>query len=66
MSKFNVEQIVLCEVRVWYTVEANNHTQALEIVAKNDCPTDRSMDGTDYEIISDTEILKTKVEVTHE
>lgn len=65
MAKFSVEQIVLCEVKVWYKVEALDHTEALAIVAKNDCPTDRSISGTDYEIISDNEILKTNVEECH-
>jgi hypothetical protein len=62
MAKFKVNQIVICEVRVWYEVDALTHSDALDIVAKKRCPT--SEDGADYEIISDVEIKSTKVEVT--
>jgi hypothetical protein len=66
MKKFRVEHVVLCEVRVWYQVDANNHSEALEIVSKVDCPTGSSIiNGADYEIISDNEILYTKVNVDH-
>ena len=67
MAKFEVNQIVLCEVRVSYFVEAVNHQEALRIASENDSPTDRSADGCDYEIISDNAILKTTLkEVNHE
>lgn len=62
MKKYKVEQVVQCDVRVWYTVEALSHDQALRKIAEIDCPTSGSvMDGTDYEIISDNAIIYTKV-----
>ena len=61
MAKFNVEQVVQCEVRVWYVVNAPSHQEALAIVSNNDCPTSRSIEGTDYEIISDGEIKYTLI-----
>jgi hypothetical protein len=59
MKKYRVEQLVLCEVRVWNVVEAPTHEQALQIVAGFEAPT--SVDGKDYEINSDVSILSTKV-----
>ena len=59
MALFNVAQTVLCEVNVWYTVEAKNETEAAELVAKIDCPT--CADGRDFEIISDNQILITNI-----
>jgi len=60
MAKFKVNQIVMCEVRVWYVVDAPTHSEALALVASRRCPT--SEDGADYEITSDTAITYTKVE----
>lgn len=62
MSKFKVVQEVQCVVRVWYELECDNLEKALYIIGENYSPTDRSIDGTDYEIISDDKILSTKVE----
>lgn len=63
MKKFKVQQVVLCEVSVWFTVQAESHTEALELVAQEGAPTSRSiMDGADYEITSDNNILKTLIE----
>jgi hypothetical protein len=61
MAKFKVEQVVQCEVRVWYVVNAPTHQEALAIVSKNDCPTSGSIAGTDYEIISDGKIKYTLI-----
>jgi hypothetical protein len=59
MKKFRVEQVIQCEVRVWYTVETLSHDSALKKVAEVDCPT--CADGADYEIISDGAVIYTKV-----
>ena len=59
MTKYKVEQLVMCEVRVWYTVEAPNHSDAVLAVAKNNCPT--CAEGRDFEIISDNEIKYTLI-----
>lgn len=62
MSKFKVNQIVLCEVRVTYSVTAETHQDALRIASKNDSPTSGGLlNGYDYEIISDLSIIKTEV-----
>ena len=63
MAQFSVEQVVLCEVRVWYRIEDNNHTDALAIVAQDKCPTSMGLEKEfrDYEIISDREITYTQV-----
>jgi hypothetical protein len=60
MAKYRVSQLVMCEVKVWYEVDAIDHASALAEVAKNDTPT--CVDGRDFEIISDKEITFTKVE----
>ena len=60
MTKFKVNQIVTCEVSVWYVVDAPTHSEALAIISQKRCPT--SEDGADYEITSDTAITYTKVE----
>jgi hypothetical protein len=59
MALFNVAQTVLCEVNVWYSVEAKNETEAAAKVAMIDCPT--CADGRDFEIVSDNEILLTNI-----
>ena len=64
MPKFRVNQTVICEVNVWYMVDAPTHSDALAIVASKKCPT--SEDGVDYEITSDTAIIYTKVEAHDE
>jgi hypothetical protein len=64
MAKFSVEQVVLCEVRVWYQLEANSDTHALKIVSEDECPTsnDTGKPFRDYEIISDGKMSYTKIE----
>jgi hypothetical protein len=57
--RWDVEQVVRCDVRVWYTVEAESFTQALVKVANVDCPT--CADGRDFEVISDNSVVSTKV-----
>jgi hypothetical protein len=59
MALFNVAQTVLCEVNVWYTVEAENETEAAAKVALINCPT--CVYGRDFEIIGDNEILSTDI-----
>lgn len=60
MAKFRVSQTVMCEVKVWYMVNAIDHTSALEEVAGNASPT--AVSGSDYEIVSDKAIALTIVE----
>ena len=57
MAKYEVRQMVMCEVSVWYVVEADSHTEALLEVSKINCPT--CAEGRDYEINSDCNILST-------
>lgn len=64
MAKFKVNQIVMCEVRAWYVVDAPTHSEALALVASKRSPTSES--GVDYEITSDTAITYTKVEAHDE
>jgi len=59
MPYFSVEQVLNCEVRVWYRVEAPTHEQALRDIASVDCPT--CVDGRDYEIITDGSVVSTIV-----
>ena len=59
MPKFQVRQIVQCEVHVWYTVEAANQAEAEKIAKLNDTPT--CVDGADYEIVNDGKVLSTKI-----
>ena len=61
MARYKVEQKVLCEVKVWYEIECSTMENALDMVALNTSPTDRTMDGTDYEIQSDNKIIKTMI-----
>lgn len=59
MAKFQVRQIVQCDVHVWYQVEADSMAEAESIVAKNDTPT--CVDGADFEIVADGAISGTKI-----
>jgi hypothetical protein len=59
MAKYDVSQMVMCEVSVWYVVEADSHTEALLEVSKINCPT--CANGRDFEINSDCNILSTSV-----
>lgn len=62
MAKFFVNQRVLCEVSVTYHIEADSHEKALLKISDIKSPTSIGiMDGMDYEIIDDVEILKTTV-----
>lgn len=60
MQNFKINQIVLCELRVTYSVIAENHEAALKIIAEIDSPS--CAHGRDFEILSDKEILSTKIE----
>jgi hypothetical protein len=62
MARWRVSQIVKCDVHVWHEVEAESFVQALIKVNTNehkDCPT--CIDGADWEIFSDNEIVSTEV-----
>lgn len=59
MAKFKVEQKVLCEVNVWYELEADSVESALINIASWTDPT--ANPDADHEIVSDTKILKTTV-----
>jgi molybdopterin-binding protein len=60
MAKYQVKQIVQCDVNVWYTIEAENKQEAENIVKTIVTPT--CVDGVDYEITNDVAILMTKIE----
>lgn len=62
--KYEVEQLVNCQVRVKYTITAITHEHALAIVANNNVPT--SVDGCDYEIVSDINTESTIVKSLEE
>ena len=55
MPQFKVQQIVQCEVNVWYVIEAKNQTDAEKMVKTISTPT--CAEGCDYEIVNDSEIL---------
>jgi hypothetical protein len=50
----------MCEVKVWYMVDAIDHASALAEVAGNASPT--TVSGSDYEIVSDHAIAYTMLE----
>lgn len=63
MSKFIVRQTVLCEVIVTHHIYAESHTGVLKQISDIDSPTSIGLlNGMDYEIVSDNQILKTVVE----
>lgn len=62
MARYKVVQEVNCVVRVWYELERATMEEVLDRIALNTTPTDRSMDGADYEIIEDKSIIKTIIE----
>jgi hypothetical protein len=55
MAIFKVKHLVLCEVRVWRTIEADNFDAALLKVAAIEYVTDTST-GADHEVINDIKI----------
>ncbi len=59
LKKFNVRQVILCEVAVWKVMEAENIDDALVKLSVRSCTTGDS--DVDYEIISDIRVLETKV-----
>ena len=59
--RFKVNQTVLCEVNVWYHVDAEDMTIALEMVSRNSSPTSMMHIG-DFEIVGDESILKTTIQ----
>jgi hypothetical protein len=56
MKQFKVEQLVLCEVRVWGYVEAEHMGDAMIQAAEIG-----TGDGHDYEIISDVNTLTVEI-----
>lgn len=61
MENYKISYEVLCLVKVWHNVKANNLDECLHIAySSNDAPT--SMQGVDYEIISDNEVLSINIE----
>ena len=59
MKRFKVEQVVLCEVRVWGYVDAENMPDA----AAKFLETDTGDNTYDHEIISDIKTLSMEIEV---
>jgi hypothetical protein len=55
MKKFKVKHLVLCEVSVWRTIQAESFEDAMAQVYKIDTVTSTST-GADYEIVHDVEI----------
>lgn len=65
MPKFRVDQLVLCEVKVWYNLEADTMEDALNKVAEIKTPT--CAVDVDWEITSDQNIITTSIkECGHE
>ena len=62
MARYKVVQEVECVVRVWYELERDTMEEVLDVVAIHTTPTDRSMDGADYEIIQDKAIIRTVID----
>ena len=60
MAKYNVKQSVMCLVNVTYVIDAESMVDAILQVSILDCPT--CVDGRDFEIIEDCNILSTKIE----
>jgi hypothetical protein len=61
MRKFKVEQLVQCEVNVWFIVEAETLEDALNDV-ENSFTAPTSIPGCDYEVVSDGDILSTTIQ----
>ena len=55
MKKYMVKHLVLCEVNVWRTIEAENYAAALAQVVAIEYLTDTST-GADHEVINDIEV----------
>lgn len=55
MKKFKVKHLVLCEVSVWRTIQAESFEDAMAQVYKIDTVTSTTT-GADYEIVHDVEI----------
>jgi hypothetical protein len=55
MKKFRVKHVVVCEVSVWRTIEAESMEQAIGMVADIETVTSTAT-GADYEIVNDIEI----------
>ena len=60
-KKYRVSQFLNCVVRVWYEIESDSFDEVINKVAQNKSPTDKSIDGTDYEIIEDLDIFRTVI-----
>ena len=60
-KKYRVSQLMNCVVRVWYEIESDSFDEVINKVAQNKSPTDKSIDGTDYEIIEDLDIFRTVI-----
>ena len=60
MKKYMVKHLVLCEVSVWRTIEAENEADALAQAAAIECVTDTSS-GAGCEIVNDVEVKQVSV-----
>lgn len=56
MKGFKVEQLILCEVRTWGYIQAENMHEAMVKVAAMG-----TGDGDDYEIIGDVKTIEVEV-----
>jgi hypothetical protein len=60
-KKYRVRHVVLCEVAAWRTIYADNMDEAMRKVAAIETIT-ATLEGADYEIISDLETKSIIVE----
>ena len=60
MKKYMVKHLVLCEVSVWRTIEAENEADAFAQVAAIEYLTDTSS-GAGCEIVTDVEVKQVSV-----
>lgn len=60
MKQYMVNHTVICEVRTWRAIEAENYADALAKVAAIECLTDTST-GADHEVINDLEVKQVSI-----
>ena len=60
MKKYMVKHTVVCEVNVWWVIEAENYADALAKVAAIECITDTS-NGADHEVVNDLEAKQVSI-----
>ena len=61
LKKYNVKHLMLCEVSVWRTIEAETFEDALEQVNSIVTVTGCNERGRDYEIVADLEVKSMQI-----